>query len=155
MSTINNKTLLTQAGFLELDSQLAIFRQKRDHLITQIEEVALPDENGEDGLATQLKEELEVVNEKITHLEEALVNAEIVTENKNGIIQVGSRVKVAIANGSEKEFNIVSHLESDPAANKISDRSPLGQALMGKKVNDQFNVEAPVGSITYKITAVL
>lgn len=154
MST-NNKTFLTQSGFFELDAQLTTFRQKRDHLITQIEEVALPDENGEDGLATQLKEELEVVNEKIDHLEEALSNAEIVTESNSGVIQVGSKVKVVIANGAEKEFNIVSHLESDPASNKISDQSPLGKALMGKQVNDEFDVEAPVGSITYKITAVL
>lgn len=147
--------MLTQAGFVQLDGQLAQLNQKRDRLITQIEEVALPDESGEDTLSSQLKEELEVINDKINKLEEALENAEIVTGNgvKN-LVQVGSTVKVKLSGNSVKQFSIVSHLESDPSQNKISDRSPLGQAMLGKKINDEFEVEAPVGKITYKIVAI-
>ena len=67
-----NKTLLTQKGYDKLSAELAVLKEKRDHLITQIEEVAQPDESGEDSLATQLKEELEVINDKIDKIEEAL-----------------------------------------------------------------------------------
>lgn len=151
-----NKTLLTQEGFDKLTAELASLKEKQNHLITQIEEVAQPDESGEDGLATQLKEELEVVNEKIDHIQEALELSQIITvaPGKKSIVQIGSTVRIRLSGKQEKEFYIVSHMESDPVNSKISDQSPLGQALIGKKLNDEVEVEAPVGKITYKIVAI-
>lgn len=151
-----NKTLLTQKGFDQLSSELAVLKEKQDHLITQIEEVAQPDESGEDGLATQLKEELEVVNDKIDDLEQALEVAQIITDkpSKKTIVDVGCFVKIRLSGRQEKMFSIVSNMESDPAQNKISDRSPLGLALMGKKINDEIEVDAPIGKITYKIVSI-
>jgi transcription elongation factor GreA len=154
---MTNKTLLTKEGYHKLLEQLADLKRKQDHLVTQIEEVAQPDESGEDGLATQLKEELELVNEKIDSIEEALEASQIITDDAistDGFVQLGCKVKIKISGNSEKEFHIVSQLESDPTQNKISDQSPLGRALIGKKVNDEVEVEAPVGKITYKIISV-
>ncbi len=154
---MNNKTLLTKEGYHQLLNELGELKRKQDHLVTQIEEVAQPDESGEDGLATQLKEELELVNEKIDNLEEALEASQIITDNtvtSNGIIQLGCKVKLIISEKMEKEFHIVSQLESNPNLNKISDQSPLGRALMGRKVNDEIEVEAPAGKIIYRIVAV-
>ena len=71
--------MLTQTGYDKLSAELSVLKNKQDHLITQIEEVAQPDESGEDGLATQLKEELEVVNAKIDDLEQALEVSQIIT----------------------------------------------------------------------------
>lgn len=153
---MNNKTFLTKQGLQKLQIELDELKKKQQHLITQIEEVAQPDETGEDGLAIQLKAELEVVNEKIGKLEEAITNSEILTD-KNGsnhIVQIGSRVKIRISGRLEKEFHIVSNFESDPSQNKISDQSPLGQALLGKKLNEEIEVDAPVGKITYKIVSI-
>lgn len=151
-----NKTLLTKKGYDKLSSELALLKDKQDHLITQIEEVAQPDESGEDGLASQLKEELEVVNDKINDLEEALDDSQIITEksDKKTSIAVGCTVKIRISGRQEKQFSIVSNMESDPTQNKISDKSPLGLALMGKKINDEVEVDAPVGKITYKIVSI-
>lgn len=151
-----SKTYLTEEGYQKLTIELAALREKSDRLITQIEEVAQPDESGEDGLATQLKEELEVVNEKIGNIEDALEMAEIITgkSGKKDLVEVGCSVKIKISGNSTKEFNIVSHIEADPSQNKISDQSPLGQALIGKKINEEVEVEAPVGKITYKIVAI-
>jgi transcription elongation factor GreA len=151
-----NKNLLTQEGYNQLSLELVVLKDKRNHLITQIEEVAQPDESGEDGLATQLKEELEVVSEKIDNIEEALEMSQIITDEsiEKGIVQVGSTVKIRLSGRQEKEFYIVSHMESDPAQNKISDKSPLGLALIGKKINDEFEVDAPVGKITYKVISI-
>jgi transcription elongation factor GreA len=151
-----NKTLLTQEGFQKLTEQLQELKNKQARLVTQLEEVAQPDESGEDGLATQLKEELEVVNNQISQIEETLEVSEIISGNngKNGTVQVGSSVKIKISGNSTKEFSIVSHLEADPSQNKISDQSPLGVALLGKKVGDEVEVEAPVGKISYKIVSV-
>ena len=151
---MNNKNLLTKDGYNQLVEQLEEFKKKQEHLITQIEDVAQPDESGEDGLATQLKEELEVVNDQIDELQEALANSEIISDKSNcHIVQVGCKVKVKISS-TVKEFYIVNHLESDPSTNKISDQSPLGKALIGKKVNDQIEVDAPAGKITYKVVSI-
>jgi transcription elongation factor GreA len=153
---MTNKTFLTQSGFEQLTQELADLKLKEEHLITQIEEVAQPDESGEDGLATQLKEELELITGKIQSLEEALEMAQIINGNapKNGAVQIGSKVKIKISGKKELEFNIVSHIEADPNQNKISDQSPLGQALIGRKINDEVEIEAPIGKLTYKIIAV-
>ncbi|MFZ2153379.1 MAG: GreA/GreB family elongation factor [Microgenomates group bacterium] len=150
-----SKTLLTQEGFQKLSDELLVLKAKSEHLITQIEESAQPDESGEDGLATQLKEELEVVNEKIDNIEDALTNSEIISGRMSKtLIQVGSKVKIKLTGNTTKLFHIVSHIEADPLQQKISDQSPLGQALMGKKINDTVEFMAPVGKITYKIVAI-
>lgn len=153
---MNNKTLLTKDGYHQLIEELRELKKRQQHLVAQIEEVAQPDESGEDVLATQLKEELEVINDKIDNIEEALEASEIITgtNNNNGMVQVGCKVKIKISGNSEKEFHIVNQLESNPILNKISDQSPLGQALLGKKVNDEVEVQAPVGIITYKIISI-
>ncbi len=153
---MNNKNLLTQEGYDRLTQELIALKSRHDHLITQIEEVAQPDESGEDGLATQLKEELEVVNDKIDNIDEALKISKIITGKcgKKSIVEIGATVKIRLSGKQEKEFSIVNHMESDPTQNKISDKSPLGIALIGKKLNDEFEVDAPIGKITYKIVSI-
>jgi transcription elongation factor GreA len=153
---MNNKTLLTKEGYRKLLDELRDLKLKQDHLVTQIEEVAQPDESGEDGLATQLKEELELVNEKIDNIEEAMEVSQIITNDKKILdtVQVGCKVKIKVSGNSEKIFSIVNQIETDPSQNKISDQSPLGKALMGKKVDDEIEVQAPVGKITYKIVSI-
>ncbi|MDD4785270.1 MAG: GreA/GreB family elongation factor [Candidatus Shapirobacteria bacterium] len=152
---MSHKNLLTQDGYSSLVEQLSDLKKKQEHLITQIEDVAQPDESGEDGLATQLKEELEVVNDKIDNLETALEDVKIISgECSRDQVEVGCRVKIKVTGNLTKEFNIVSHLEADPLANKISDQSPLGVALIGKKIDDLVEVSAPAGKITYKIVSI-
>ncbi len=153
---MSHKNLLTQEGYCKLVEQLNELKRKQEHLITQIEDVAQPDESGEDGLATQLKEELEVVNEKIDNLETALEDVKIISGDcvKYNQVEIGCKVKIRVSGNLTKEFNIVSHLEADPSANKISDRSPLGIALLGKKINDKVEVSAPAGKIIYKIVSI-
>jgi len=153
---IKNKAQLTQEGYDKLCQELETLKSQRDKIITEIEEVAQPDESGEDSLVTQLKEELELVLGKIEDLEHVLEEAKIISnfKRKSNVVQVGSTVKIKISGNSTKEFYIVSDIESDPSQNKISDSSPLGQALMGKKINDSIEVEAPVGKITYKIVGI-
>ncbi|HPT65859.1 MAG TPA: GreA/GreB family elongation factor [Candidatus Woesebacteria bacterium] len=152
---MSQKNLLTQEGYNSLTEQLNELKKRQEHLITQIEDVAQPDESGEDGLATQLKEELEVVNSKIDVLEETLEDSKIISgECKRNQVEVGCTVKIKISGNSTKEFSIVTHLEADPNANKISDKSPLGVALLGKKINDKVEVSAPAGKITYKIISI-
>lgn len=149
------KNQLTQEGHAQLVNELADLNSKADQLIAKIEEVAQPDESGEDSLASQLKAELEVVNAKISSIEEVLESFEIITDNKSSdFVQVGSKVKIKISGNSERVFHLVGEFEADPSVNKISSLSPLGIAMMGKKVRDQFEVDAPAGKLTYKIVSI-
>lgn len=149
------KNQLTQEGHAQLVNELADLNSKADQLIAKIEEVAQPDESGEDSLASQLKAELEVVNAKISSIEEVLENFEIIADNKSSdFVQVGSKVKIKISGNSERVFHLVGEFEADPSVNKISSLSPLGVAMMGKKVRDQFEVDAPAGKLTYKIVSI-
>lgn len=149
------KNKLTKEGHQQLVSELATLNEKASLLVDKIEEVAQPDESGEDSLASQLKAELEVVNSKIASIEEVLENFEIINGHPSTTsVQVGSKVKIKISGNSERTFHIVGELEADPTANKISSESPLGLALMGKKLHDQFDVDAPAGKLTYKIVAI-
>jgi len=153
---MSQKTYLTKEGLAKITAELSELKDKRDRLVIQIEEVAQADESGEDGLTTQLKEELEVTNGRIGQIEGALETVEIITGGGNNqhVVQVGCKVKIKVSGRLEKEFHIVSHLESDPSQNKISDQSPLGQALIGKRVDDEIEVDAPVGKINYKIVRI-
>ncbi len=152
---MSHKNLLTQEGYNSLVEQLKEFKNTQDHLIAQIEEVAQPDESGEDGLVTQLKDELEVIDAKIEKLEEVLENIEIISGSCDyDEVKIGCKVKIKISGNMTKEFNIVNHLEADPSTNKISDQSPLGVALLGKKIDDEVEVSAPIGKIKYKIVSI-
>lgn len=149
------KQILTQEGFNKLKSELEILNQKASQLVDRLEEVAQPDESGEDSLASQLKAELEVVNAKITGYEEALANVEIVSGNVSKTnVNVGSTVKIEISGKTQKEFQLVSEFEADPTTNKISDQSPLGVALLGKKIGEEFQIDAPVGKLTYRVISI-
>lgn len=149
------KNQLTKDGHEQLVSELANLKDWADRLITKIEEVAQPDESGEDSLVSQLKAELEVVNTKVSSIELVLENFEIISgKNNSSTVQIGSKVKIKILGNSERTFYVVGELEADPSSSKISSQSPLGLALMGKKVNDKFEVDAPAGKLTYKIIAI-
>lgn len=149
------KNQLTKDGHEQLVSELANLKDWADRLITKIEEVAQPDESGEDSLASQLKAELEVVNSKIASIENVLDNFEIISgNNKSNTVQIGSKVKIKILGNSERIFYVVGELEADPSSGKISSQSPLGLALIGKKVNEKFEVAAPAGKLTYKIVSI-
>ena len=92
---------------------------------------------------------------RISELGEVLKTAKVVDDKKaaNGKslgVDVGKKVTVSVG-GGKHIFEIVGEWEADPASKKISHESPLGLALMGKKVGDEVEVEAPAGKIIYEI----
>ena len=86
-----------------------------------------------------------------------LKNVEIISEIKGAAKTVRAGVKVRVYDeeyDEECEYRVVGSTESDPKNNKISDESPVGKALMGKKVGDEVIVEAPAGEIKLKVLAI-
>ena len=97
------------------------------------------------------------VEARITELEELILGAVIVDESKidTSIINMGSVVKVLDKEFDEtEEYSIVGSNEADPLQNRISDMSPIGKALIGKKAGDEVAVETPSGLIHLQILEV-
>lgn len=100
------------------------------------------------------KEEQAMLQAKIAELEDEIRDAKVVEEStKSDKVQIGSTVEVDAA-GSVMSFTIVTGKEADPMAGKISAESPIGRALLGKKVGEKAEVETPGGIVHYKIIKV-
>ena len=87
-------------------------------------------------------------------LQELLKQVEIITNHKShGAVKLGSTVTLTV-NGKKESFMLVGEWEADPKDKKISHESPLGKALIGKKVGEKVEVEAPAGKILYIIQSI-
>ena len=100
---------------------------------------------------TAAKEELALVEGRIQEINNVLSNAEVTLMYKAGNkIEIGSTVTVDI-NGQKDTFQIVGEFEADPMNKKLSQNSPIGQALINKKIGDLVEINIPAGKIQYKI----
>lgn len=154
-SNNHTKVQLTQEGFEELKRELAeLVEVKRPAAVERLSNARSMGDLSENSDYTNAKEELEFIDGKIVELEEVLEKAKIIKAGKGGFeVSLGSKVKVAI-NGAEHTFHIVGEWEADPKEKKISHESPLGKALLGKKVGEKFEVEAPAGRVLYTVLAI-
>ena len=100
----------------------------------------------------QAREDQANCEDRITHIEQILKNAVLLETHAAGIVSVGSTVTVTKkGDKSEKTFAIVGSEEADSISGKISNESPLGQALLGKKKGDKVTVHAPKGDVEYTV----
>lgn len=148
----NQKIQLTLQAYNELKRELEEI--KNTSLQAAINRVTLARESGdisENSEYDAAQDELAWFSGRLEELSDILNRSTIVENTKSSTeVGVGSVVKIEV-NGSLHEFTIVGEWEADPAAKKISQESPLGKALMGKKPGETVNVEAPAGNIVYAI----
>lgn len=151
----HNKVQLTQTGFEELKNELdGLVRVKRPAAVERLSNARSMGDLSENSEYHQAKEALEFLDGRISELEAVLTQAEVVKAGNNpGEVGVGSKVKVK-ANGSMHIFHIVGEWEADPKEKKISHESPLGKALLGKKVGEKVEVSAPAGKVIYTIVGI-
>lgn len=98
------------------------------------------------------REEQGKLETRIKQIEEILENSETVAGGGGDIVEIGSQVLVQKVGGSEeKKYVIVGSQEADMASGKISNHSPIGQALFGKKKGDTASFQTPRGKVEYKI----
>ncbi len=143
---------LTKEKFDEFTKELAQLKGTRRKEVAQSLEYAksLGDlsENAEYHEARDVQATIE---DRIAKLEELLKTATIVSGTHSGVVNVGSVVTVE-KDGKKFTYNIVGSEEADVNSNKISIRSPFGQAILGKKKGDDFSFKAPNGELAYKLT---
>jgi transcription elongation factor GreA len=147
--------ILTQEGYDNLDKELNYLKTEKRAEIAERIKVALGfgdlSENSEYDEAKTAQAENEV---KIAELENKLRHAKIIDEKEidTDTVQIGNTVKVLdIEFNEEVEYTIVGSTEVNLAENKISNESPLGEALLGAKKNETVDVNAPAGIMQYKI----
>ena len=152
--------LLTSEGLEELKKELE--ELKGDKLPAVMERVAKAREDGDlsENSAYQFgKQEQEFLQGRIEELEDILKNATLISKDpgsgsgKSRLIEIGCKVTVSVA-GKKQTFLVVGDWEARPAEKKISGSSPLGGALMGKKIGDKAEVDAPAGKIVYTVVEI-
>lgn len=101
------------------------------------------------------REEQARLEERIFQIETILRNSTVITSHQKNEVSVGSHVKVKREGEKEnKEFTVVGSEEADMANGKVSHNSPIGEALIGKKVGDTLCVTTPKGKVTYTVTEI-
>ena len=150
--------LYTQEGYQALVDELEYLKgTKRQQVKEDIATARAFGDLSENAEYDEARNEQAKVEGRITELEELILGAVIVDESKidTSIINMGSVVKVYDKEFDETvEYSIVGSNEVDPFQNKISDMSPIGKALVGKRAGDEVTVELPTGSIVLQILEV-
>ena len=150
--------LYTQEGYQALVDELEYLKgTKRQQVKEDIATARAFGDLSENAEYDEARNEQAKVEGRITELEELILGAVIVDESKidTSIINMGSIVKVLDVEFNEtEEYSIVGSNEADPLQNRISDMSPIGKALIGKKAGDEVEVEAPGGIIRLKVVEV-
>lgn len=153
----NTEVLLTSEGFLELENELNDLKlNKRPEVIKALKEARALGDLSENADYDAARNEQAQLEGRIRELEYKLENCKIVDKKKNkDIVELGSTVTVEyIADKEKDEYKIVGSLEADPLNNKISNESPIGSAIIGKKVKDVVSVVSPNGDYEVKIVKI-
>lgn len=149
------KKLLTYAGLKALEEELENLKVvKRKEVAGKIREAREQGDLSENAEYDAAKDEQRDIEARIEELEGILKNAEVVVEDEVDFdkINVGCTVDVYdITFEEEIEFKLVGSTEANSLEGKISNESPVGQALIGKKVNDIVEVETQAGIMQYKV----
>jgi transcription elongation factor GreA len=143
---------LTTEGVDELKAELAELVDARTEIADRVKtarEFGDLSENAEYSSARQEQDKNEL---RIAEIENILQNVEVIKKPRSDRqIQLGSTVKLKNLAGGVKQFKIVGTVEADPLNSKISDESPIGRALMGKKSGDEVEIKVALETTKYKI----
>lgn len=148
--------LLTSEGFLELETELNELKNvRRPKVIEAIKDARSQGDLSENADYDAARAEQAEVEGRIKELEYMLENAKIIQKESSHIVGLGSTVTISYVDDDDEEaYSIVGSMEADPFENKISNESPLGKAIIGKKQGDVLDVSSPTGSYQIKIVKV-
>ena len=149
------KNILTYEGLKKYEEELQDLKVvKRREVAQKIKEAREQGDLSENAEYDAAKDEQRDIEARIEELEKILKNAEVVDEDEVDLerINIGCRVKILdVEYNEELEYKIVGSTEANSLKGKISNESPVGKALIGKKVGDLVSVETQVGVVQYKV----
>lgn len=144
---------ITDDGKKELEAELAELKSRRGAIADKIAEARDYGDLSENAEYDAAREEQGLVESRIAEIEDILLNAELIKAGKGSKVALGSKVELKMGKKTVT-YSVVGPVEADPLEGKISNESPIGEALMGKKVNDTVTITTPKGEITYEIVSI-
>lgn len=145
---------LTQEGLDELKQELKNLIGQRVHAAERIKQARELGDLSENAEYQTAREEQDRLEARISELDRILQNSQLIKKTKSdGHVRLGSRVGLKNS-GKALQFLVVGTMEADPTHGKISDESPIGKALLGKKVGDKAELKTPSGTHIYKIAQI-
>ena len=149
------KNILTYEGLKKYESELEHLKVvKRQEVAQKIKEAREQGDLSENAEYDAAKDEQRDIEARIEELEKILKNAEVVDEDEVDLdkINIGCMIKILdVEFNEELEYKIVGSTEANSLKGKISNESPVGKALMGRKVGDTVEVERHAGLLSYKV----
>jgi transcription elongation factor GreA len=152
----SKKIYLTKNGLVDLQKEHnELSKVKRPEVVTRVTDARNQGDLSENAEYVAAREELAFIDGRIDELEEMLKQVTLIEDAKtsSSAVDLGSEVTLKI-DDSHEVYRVVGEWEADPAEKKISHESPLGKALMGKKVGESVEVQAPAGKIIYTVVSV-
>jgi len=144
---------ITADGKKELEAELIGLKARRGAVADKISEARDFGDLSENAEYDAAREEQGLLETRISEIEDIVNNAEIIKATSKSTIGLGSRVELT-TNGKKVVYTVVGPVEADPIEGKISNESPIGMALYGKKVDDNVIITTPRGDISYTIVSV-
>lgn len=141
---------ITDEGKKELEAELAELKSRRGAIADKIAEARDFGDLSENAEYDSAREEQGLVESRIAEIEDILLNAELIKTSKSSKVVLGSKVELKTGKKTVV-YTVVGPVEADPLEGKISNESPIGLALMDKKVGDIAVITTPKGEITYEI----
>ena len=153
MEQQQKKNLMTREGLQALEEELRDLKEHKIYEIAQkIKEAREQGDLSENAEYDAAKDEQRDIAARIDELEGILKNAEVIEEFVGDAVNIGTNVVILdVELNEEQELKLVGSTEADSLKGKISNESPLGSALIGKKVGDTVRVETEYGAFDYKI----
>jgi len=152
------EVILTKEGLQKLESELEHLKSvRREEVAERIKQAIAFGDISENSEYEDAKNEQAFIEGRIITLEKTLKNARLMEDEdiRTDVVSLGSRVTLKeMKSGREITLLLVSSVESKLKDGKISDESPVGRAILGKKVKSTVEVEAPAGKVKYKILKV-
>lgn len=145
---------LTKEGVAELEAERAELLQKRVETAEAIKVAREMGDLAENAEYQSARQEQERTDGRIEEIEHILANVEIIKHSKGKAVGLGSTVTLHDGGKKELVFQVVGTIEADPLAQKISDESPIGKALLGKKEGEEVELVLPAGTQTYKVKSI-
>lgn len=146
------KIMLTAEGYLELETELNELKTvTRPQVIKELKEARAQGDLSENSDYDAARDAQAKIEGRIKELEYKLEYCVIAEQATKDAVYVGSTVTIIYDDGEEDTFKIVGSLEADPLENKISNESPFGKAILGRKVGEKIEIESPNGSYTVQI----
>lgn len=154
----SKRVLVTKEGLIKLENELESLKtDERRKIAERLQEAISYGDLSENSEYDEAKNQQAFLEARILELEEQIKSAEIIEESKDskGTVKVGSTVTLKFTwSGEEHEYFLVGSTEADPTQHRISNESPVGEAIIGKKVKDKVIVVAPGGEYEYEVLKV-